>query len=123
RRTLKMKDKKSYLWPRKVLVPAACAAALALVVGTGVLNSPWKQAPNADTGNNVITTLADAGEKSQRNTQDSTFGPGVQVLESWKVETMEDAKKYMYGAVLIPSYLPQNSTLKEIIAAGPTTGD
>lgn len=122
-RTLKMLDKKSYLWPKKILIPAACAATLVLVVGTSILSPPWKQAPQNSTGNNAITVLADTGEKSGTNVQDSTFSPEVQVLESWSVETMEDAKKYMDGAVLTPSYLPQNTILKEIIAAGPGPGD
>lgn len=123
KKTLKGLHRKVRPWPKTILMPAACAAALIVVVSSGVFYFGEKQASQTGMGNTGITTLADTDNKSGAVAPNSTFSPGAQVLESWKVETMEDAKKYMGGAVLTPSYIPESSTLKEIIAAGPTTGN
>jgi hypothetical protein len=109
-------NRKRILWTKTVLVPTACAAALVAVVCTGVLSPKGVQAPQTSSG---INTMAAVEWQTSTPSQDSTFSPGTQVLESWNVNTTEDAKGYMGGKVLTPSYIPQEYKLKEIIAAGP----
>jgi len=122
-KTLIRLHKKETSWTRKALVPSACAAALIVAIGANALYQDRNSPPKTISSSNRINTMAAADNTNTAQAPDNTFAPEVQVLESWKVETMEDAKKYMDGAVLTPSYVPENSILKEIIAAGPTIGD
>lgn len=118
-------------WIKYAIIPAACACAvlIAVISTTGLPSFNTNQQSPRDMGNTRINTLAssiDTAEKPDSNdskAEGDTFNSGVQVLESWKVDTLEDAKKYMNGTVLIPSYIPEGYSLKEIMAAGPKIGE
>jgi hypothetical protein len=123
-KTMQGLKRKRAPWIKTALIPAACAGAIliGIVVCTGVLSPGGKQASSAGAGSAGSTGISTMAAGTGVTTPDSTFSGG-QVLESWKVQTMEDAKKYWGGSALVPSYIPEGYTLKEIDAAGPTASN
>lgn len=122
RKTMKKLNSKRSSWHRMALVPASCAAVLTLVICAVVFYHGGKSIQPDSDNSGITTMMANDGVNTDK-TPGNTFTSDVQVLESWNLKTMDEVKEYMDGAALIPSYLPENSKLKEILAAGKKVGD
>lgn len=126
-KTLKQFQEKRKGKTSRRLIPAAClAAALILVIAPGsplsIFHKVQSNIPNPGETANIL--MADPNKP---NTEASTLPAGTEVSpapsgNSMLLDNLDEAKKYLDGAVLIPSNIPEGFELHSIQAVSSENG-
>lgn len=126
-RTLTQLRSKRTNKPVLKLIPAVClAAALILVIAPGSPFSVFSKAPDEITNpeDTPSIMMADPSKTDTQistlpaNTEESSIRPNTSIL----LNSLEEAKEYLDGAVLTPSYIPEGFKLDTIQAVSSNAG-
>lgn len=126
-KTLRQFRVKRYRWTKLGLVPAAClAVALMLVIAPGSPLSRFyhntKEGITSPGDSPNIMMAGPENTNSQNSTLPENSGDAIKTNTSQQLNSLDEAKKYLDGAVLIPSYIPEGFKLDTIQAVSSAAG-
>jgi hypothetical protein len=127
-KTLKQLKVKRYNWARLSLIPAACfALALILVIAPGSPLSRFYHKPQEGITSPGDTPSIMMASPEKTNDENSTLPANsgdndTKPNKSQLLNSLDEAKKYLDGAVLTPSYIPEGFKLNIIQAVSSEAG-